>query len=308
MRGAQATAKLSPPNVVVIYEVGTVEDQAFLAMEFGEGHTGGYWMNAPARARADVLKVFAAAGRGLGAAHDKNLVHRDFKPDNVMIGGDGQVRVMDFGLARLAGDRAAAPRPLPDDSTAGAPTGGDQFAAATTMVVNAPPTTAAEAAAESTPSRDAFHQRLTHTGAMLGTPAYMAPEQFLGRATDARTDQFSFCVALYEALYGERPFAGSTLFGLTANVVQGNVSPAPAKSQVSPWLRKALLRGLCVEPDQRWPSMNALLAELEKNRAVAGRRRFADGAAAKLAGIWEAPGRGQRVESVAKASIKQAFL
>ncbi|MEA2696923.1 MAG: eukaryotic-like serine/threonine-protein kinase, partial [Myxococcales bacterium] len=307
MREAQATARLSHPNVVVIYDVGTFENQVFIAMEFVEGHTVGYWMNAQARARADVLKVFVAAGHGLAAAHDKSLVHRDFKPDNVMIGSDGQVRVMDFGLAQLAGDRGAAPKPLPDDPTAAASTGGEEFVADRTMVVGARSTTAAKSIATSTNSQ-AFDQRLTQTGAMLGTPAYMAPEQILGRSTDARTDQFSFCVALYEALYGERPFAGNTLFGLSANVVQGNVRPPPAKSQVSPWLRKALLRGLSVEPDKRWPSMNALLAELERNRAVAGRRRFADGAAAKLAGMWEAPGRGQRVETVAKASIKQAFL
>ncbi|HET6280391.1 MAG TPA: serine/threonine-protein kinase [Polyangia bacterium] len=308
MREAQAIAKLSHPNVVVVYDVGTFEDQVFIAMEFVDGHTLGYWMNAQARARADVLKVFAAAGRGLAAAHDKNLVHRDFKPDNVMIGSDGQVRVMDFGLARLAGDRAQAPTPLPDGPAVPTTIGEGEFSSATTMVVGVRPTSAAKAAAESTNSRETFDQRLTQTGAMLGTPAYMAPEQFLGKATDARTDQFSFCVALYEALYGERPFAGNTLFGLTASVVQGNVNPAPAKSQVSPWLRKALLRGLSVKPDQRWPSMNALLAELERNRAVAGRRRFADGAAAKLAGIWEAPGRGQRVETTAKTSIKEAFL
>src|SRR3954470_14809716 len=101
LREAQAVAKLSHPNVVVVYDVGAFEDQVFMAMEFIDGHTLTYWMHAAARRWTEVLKVFAEAGRGLAAAHEKDMVHRDFKPDNVMLGTDGQVRVMDFGLARL---------------------------------------------------------------------------------------------------------------------------------------------------------------------------------------------------------------
>jgi len=312
MREAQATAKLSHPNVVVIYDVGTFEDQVFIAMEFVEGQTVGYWMNAQARPWTDVLKVFAAAGRGLAAAHEKNFVHRDFKPDNVMIGADGQVRVMDFGLARLADERSGTPAPAADaPGSSGA--AAVMATAATmdpsaTMVVGMDLAPVLRSSARSVPSSEVFSQRLTQTGMLVGTPAYMGPEQFLARPTDARTDQFSFCVALYEALYGERPFDGATLHGLTANVIHGKVRPPPAETEVPPWLRKVLLRGLSVDPDQRWPSMNALLAELERNRAVAGRRRFAIGAAAKLAGIWEAPVRGRPMETAAKTAIKEAFL
>src|SRR5450432_4380055 len=100
LREAQAIARLSHPNVVIVFDVGTFEDQVFIAMEFVDGNTVTYWLQSQLRSWQDILKVFMAAGRGLTAAHDKGLVHRDFKPDNVMVGRDGQVRVMDFGLAR----------------------------------------------------------------------------------------------------------------------------------------------------------------------------------------------------------------
>src|SRR5262249_20211292 len=123
-----------------------------------------------------------------------------------------------------------------------------------------------------TSNSQVFDQRLTRTGAMMGTPAYMAPEQFRGNATDARTDQFAFCIALYEALYGERPFAGNTLMVLTTNVVNGKIREAPPNSKVPLWVRKILLRGLRVSPDDRFPSMVELLEALAKNPAVARRR------------------------------------
>src|SRR3954462_13336404 len=102
LREAQAIARLSHPNVVVVYDVGTFEEKVFIAMEFVEGHTAGYWTHSQHRTWQETLKVYMAAGRGLAAAHGKGLVHRDFKPDNVMVSRDGQVRVMDFGLARQA--------------------------------------------------------------------------------------------------------------------------------------------------------------------------------------------------------------
>src|SRR6185369_989011 len=117
-----------------------------------------------------------------------------------------------------------------------------------------------------------FDQRLTKTGAMMGTPAYMAPEQFRGNATDARTDQFAFCIALYEALYDERPFAGNTLMALTTNVVNGRIREPPAGSKVPLWVRRILLRGLRVNAAERWPAMEDLLEALGKNPAVARRR------------------------------------
>src|SRR5690606_16575386 len=149
--------------VVQVYEIGEIDDQPFVAMEFVRGETVQAWLAARPRGVDEILDVFLQAGRGLAAAHAAGLVHRDFKPDNVMIGADGRVRVLDFGLAR-----GSEPEPP------------------------APPPAAA-------PDLDA---PLTVTGALLGTPAYMAPEQAAGASApvDARSDQFSFCVALYEAL------------------------------------------------------------------------------------------------------------
>jgi tetratricopeptide (TPR) repeat protein len=314
LREAQATAKLQHPNVVVVFDVGTFGDSVFIAMEYVEGQTLGAWLAAKARGRREILDVYLAAGRGLAAAHAAGLVHRDFKPDNVMVTRDGQVRVMDFGLARPAG---AAPEAGP------AP--------------HAPPT-AGPAAPEAVPSGDAdvaatsskyLSVKVTQTGAMLGTPAYMAPEQFGGAATDARTDQFSFCVALYEALMGARPFAGDTFLALMTSVTTGAVSPPSGKGGAPAWLRKILLRGLATSPDARYPSMAALLPALAKDPtartrrwlggaaavaalaiALAASRRAAEppaplcgGGAARLAVAWGAPGG----PSPRRAAVERAF-
>jgi len=128
LREAQAIARLSHPNVVVVFDVGTFEDKVFIAMEFVEGNTLAYWSEAQPRTWQEILKVFVSAGRGLEAAHEKGLVHRDFKPDNVMIGRDGQVRVMDFGLVQLSGERgpdAAAAVAAPAPPTGRAATDAD---------------------------------------------------------------------------------------------------------------------------------------------------------------------------------------
>jgi eukaryotic-like serine/threonine-protein kinase len=336
LREAQAIARLSHPNVVVVYDVGTFRDQVFIAMEFVDGNTATYWLAAQPRSWQEVLRVFRAAGRGLVAAHEKGLVHRDFKPDNVMVGRDGEVRVMDFGLARQVADK-------PAEQTSPAKRSpvviGDHSAAAVsdpmeTVLLNGPSTgPATPATGTDAPAAGMFEVQLTRTGAMMGTPAYMAPEQFLGTATDARTDQFSFCVALYEALYGERPFSGHTMFALTTAVVQGQVKEAPASSKVPLWVRKVLLRGLRPQAADRYPSMQELIEALGRNPNAA-RRRFVAAAAAALvpvaltvgvhqslanhkstcsagptwlAGVWDlrAPG---EAESARQAEIHTAFL
>jgi tetratricopeptide (TPR) repeat protein len=316
LREAQAIAKLSHPNVVVVFDVGTFRDSVFIAMEFVEGNTVGYWLQAAPRSRVDILKVFKAAGAGLVAAHAAGMVHRDFKPDNVMVGRDGQVRVMDFGLARRLG---ADPEP-PMQTDSGSFKVADLSEADAEADVDATAKLGAggsDLSGVSSSSGRYLEQKLTQTGAMLGTPAYMAPEQFAGTSTDARTDQFSFCVALYEALYGHRPFEGDTVVALMANVVSGTVRDAPAGTEVPARLRRVLLRGLEVDPANRFSSMGDLLAELEsdgpKHRLgalsaaaavasvaalVLGGRHFSNarvemcaGADARLAGIWErAPG------------------
>jgi eukaryotic-like serine/threonine-protein kinase len=244
VREAQSMARLSHPNVVQIYEIGETEQRIFIVMEFVKGVTLKDWLAAQPRSQRAILEVFHAAGQGLAAAHAQGLVHRDFKPDNVMIGDDGHVRVMDFGLAH--GDESERVD--------------DAGATAQQMIME--------------PSG------LTATGVLMGTPAYMAPEQFESRKTDARTDQFSFCVALWEALHGQRPFAGASLMDLSISVCSGSVS-TPDHSDVPTWLRKVIARGLRVEPDARWPSLPALLDALREDPTR--RRRGLFGVLAVLA-------------------------
>jgi len=227
--------------------------------------------------------VFQAAGRGLVAAHNAGLVHRDFKPDNVMITKAGQVRVMDFGLARHTSD--GEPSPAQQAALDGA---ARAAALAETMDEDADPD---ETAKLGTADGDApvpagsggyLRLKLTKTGAMLGTPAYMAPEQFAGTGGDARTDQFSFSVALYEGLYGHRPFAGDSVLAVMANVVGGTISEPPDGTRVPTWLRKILLRGLATRPGDRYPSMAEMLSALAHDPA---KRRQRLGIAALAAGL-----------------------
>ncbi|HVU49299.1 MAG TPA: serine/threonine-protein kinase [Polyangia bacterium] len=299
LREAQATAKLRHPNVVVIYDVGTVGESVFIAMELVEGETAKAWLRSRHPGWREVLEVFIPAGRGLAAAHAANLVHRDFKPDNVMITHDGEVRVMDFGVARQVGAREERPLTESLDGAAPAPY---------------------------------LEANLTRTGALVGTPAYMAPEQFLpDEAIDARTDQFNYCVALYEALYGERPFGRGDIGLLHRRAVAGEVQPPPAQSRVPPWVRRAVLRGLRPKREERWPSMGELLSALSDDPSVRRRRwlaglaggalvvatalgaRMLGGArgpaqcssgASRLAGAWEPAG----ASSPRKEAIHRAFL
>jgi eukaryotic-like serine/threonine-protein kinase len=248
LREAKAIARLSHANVIVVHDAGTFEDRVFVAMEFVDGHTAKEWLAGKPRTRAEILDVFVSAARGLGAAHAAGLVHRDFKPHNVMVGKDGSVRVMDFGLARQI---SASPEAESVDATA---------------------------ALEGALLDDVA---LTRTGEIVGTPLYMAPEQFKAGPTDARTDQFSFCVALYQALYAAHPFGGTALPALIADVLAGNVHPAPPKQDVPAWLRRVLLRGLSPDPAARWPSMHELIAALGRDPAR-NRRRWAIAAGATL--------------------------
>jgi serine/threonine protein kinase len=250
LREARAMARICDPHVLAIYDLGVFDDGIFIAMEFIEGKTITSWLRAQPRSWQEVLHVFSRAGRGLAAAHAKQLVHHDFKPDNVMIGDDGYVRVMDFGLAlelrrgvcRETGEIQAV------DLTA-------------TNVVSA---LGQKGVARPTPPTQ---WPGPHVRNMRGTPEYMSAEQFLGQRTDARTDQFSFCVALFEALYGVRPFEGRSLAELRARVFVGKVvTPRDARS-IPPALVRVLARGLSPNPALRWPSMDALLNELQKAAA-----------------------------------------
>ncbi|MBX7084747.1 MAG: serine/threonine protein kinase [Nannocystaceae bacterium] len=225
---ARALAKLSHPNVVTVFDVGEHEGRRFIAMEYVVGQDLRRWLDAP-RPLREVLRMFVAAGRGLQAAHAVGLVHRDFKPDNVLVGDDGRPRVLDFGLARgpdAALTGSARPPSLPTGI-------------------------------------DALATTFTSAGALIGTPAYMAPEQYLGEPADARTDQFAFAVSLYHAVWGERPFAGDDAHQLALAIVRGRVRPGQPRYPVPAWLEAALARALRVDPGGRFEDMTAMLAAIE---------------------------------------------
>jgi WD40 repeat protein/serine/threonine protein kinase len=230
-REARALARLSHPNVVAVHEIGHWEGRLFIAMELVDGQTLDTWLDERPRTWQEIVDVLLQAGSGLAAAHEIGLVHRDFKPTNVMVGEDGRVRVLDFGLVRRTGQPGAA---WPEERRGG------------------------EAVPEE-PEPPAGSGSETVTGACVGTPAYMAPEQRAGLVADVLSDQFSFCVALHEALFdvrpGEPPEDGR----------DRHRRPVPAR------LARAIERGLAADPRARWPSMRHLLGALERLRG-AGRR------------------------------------
>jgi tetratricopeptide (TPR) repeat protein len=230
LREARAIARLSHPNVVAVHDAGTFGDRVYIAMEFIAGETMDVWLRSKQRTVGEITDVFVAAGRGLAAAHAAGIIHRDFKPQNVMVGKDGSVRVMDFGLARLAEE--------PVETT-------DPDAGSDDDVSPQPAT-------------------VTKTGALVGTLAYMAPEQFRHEPPDARADQFSFCVAFHEALHGQRP----ALSHLKATVAaaDGETSGAARPSGAPAWLRAVIARGLSHDRDRRFRSMDALLAAIARGR------------------------------------------
>ena len=234
LREAQALARLSHPNVVAIYDVGatTGNDQVFIAMEHVEGCTLDAWL-ASTHTWQEIVQMFIAAGHGLAAAHAAGVVHRDFKPANVLVGSDGRVRVMDFGLAR-EGRESVERKPAPLGAERGS----------------------------------ALSDQLTVAGTVMGTPRYMPPEAHRGEHTTEAGDQFSFCVALFEALYGELPFPKEPGPDDDRHWI---VQPLPNKP-VPRRIGELVVRGLAREPAQRHRSMNELVDALGRNPARTWRR------------------------------------
>jgi eukaryotic-like serine/threonine-protein kinase len=267
LREAQALARLSHPNVVTVFDAEATDRGVCLAMEYVPGSTLRDWSRARARPWPELLDMMLAAAHGLAAAHEKGIVHGDFKPENVLVGSDGRARVTDFGLARGV-DHAADP-----DHRSGRSFDGD------------------------TP---------TEPGAIMGTPAYMSPEQHAGVVADARSDQYTLCVSLWEGLYGKRPFSGPDLEGLAAAKRRG----PPARPRGAPaWLHAALARGLSVDPQARWPSVEALLDALSIARVRSRRRKLWIGAGmlALVGGVlvaWEHGKQTQRVAACERAGAE----
>jgi tetratricopeptide (TPR) repeat protein len=277
MREAKAMARLSHPNVVTIYDVGIATDgRVFLAMEVVDGGTLGDWLEAAPRSWREIVRVLCEAGEGLAAAHRAGMIHRDFKLANVLFGKDGRARVTDFGLARSPADE-------PWDETASGSARSPGAAASGPLAL--PPS------ANSSGSLS----KLTLTGALMGTPGYMAPEQYTNEVEiDARADVFAFSATLYRALYGVRPFEGETVEEIAKATVRGRVREAPGGGDVPAWVRKVLLWGLATERDARPASMTELLAAL---RADPGKRRRRWLAAAGVLALACAAGRSVRAAS-----------
>ena len=284
LREAQALAKLAHPNVVAVHDVGEVRGGIFVAMEFVRGATLTRWAARAQPTWRDVVRVLRAAGEGLAAAHDKGLVHRDIKPDNVMIDDEGRVRVMDFGLARPT---HAAELPHGEDATSDADSG-------------------------DRPNAAALDTALTRDGAIVGTPGYMSPEQVSGGGIGPATDQFAFCVMAWEALYGRRPFVGSSLEAVAMATVAGNTTPVPRERNVPSWVHRVVRRGLEAMPSDRWPSMRVLVAALAADPAPRQRRRLAAiGIVTLIAGTVVGVGWRNRARDAAcrdeAAAIEQAW-
>jgi serine/threonine-protein kinase len=239
VREAKAMARLSHPNVVTVYDVLVEAQQVLVAMELVEGKSLRAWLDAEERSVREIVAAFVQAGRGLAAAHDAGMVHRDVKLDNILVGDDGRVKIGDFGLARsgvaVRGGRA---RQAPKDD---------------------------------------LGPLVSREGVLAGTPQYMAPDQLYGEPADALSDQFSFCAALYEALYFERPYEAPTLEELGRVMEEEQIRPAPLGADVPGWLRAVLVRGLRARSKDRWPDMHALLAALEVDPRAKRRRWIALG-------------------------------
>ncbi|HWB77852.1 MAG TPA: protein kinase [Nannocystaceae bacterium] len=248
VREAQALAKLKHPNVVAVHDVGVVDDRVFIAMELVDGTTLREWLLAKERGWEEIREVFLAVARGLAAVHDAGLVHRDVKPGNILVGHDGRVQVADFGLARAL-DREDELAPRADDVRR-------------SSQLDVP---------------------LTAIGTVMGTPAYMPPEQHRGQKVDARADQFGLGVALFEALHGTRPFAGSTSEQLLASASAGLVVEVQAR-RVPSWLRRVALRALAADPKDRYPSMHELALALQQDRRRRRTRIVAAAAALVIGG------------------------
>jgi serine/threonine-protein kinase len=235
LREARSASAVQHPNVATIFDVGEDDGTVWLAMELVEGST----LRAALRERGGPLEVPRALAiatqiaKGLARAHAAGIVHRDVKPENVMIAPDGTAKLLDFGLAKLAGEGDERPAALDEGSV-------EDFA--------------------------------SQSGHVLGTPAYMSPEQADGRAVDARTDVFALGIVLFEMVSGQRPSRGSSFL------------PLPRLPGVAAPIARTIERCLRPVPSERFADARALVAELEEHaRAPAGRSRFVAAAAGAAA-------------------------
>lgn len=248
-REARVLGSLLTPEIAAVFDVGSAmapaelgrseEDKEvlYIVMEVVDGSNLATWLEAESRSWKEVVQVFRRAGRGLAAAHERGIVHRDFKPSNVLIGAEQTVKVADFGLAQIV-DALDSPAPLAEPE---------------------------QTQRDSEWSGEAHRNTLTKTGVALGTPVFMAPEQHLGERAKPSADQFAFCASLYQALSGEYAFETSRGTNIYEEKRRGAIRPWPSTNVVPLWVRKIIERGLAPDPDDRFPSMDALLDRLAKS-------------------------------------------
>jgi tetratricopeptide (TPR) repeat protein/predicted Ser/Thr protein kinase len=235
LREAQALARLSHPNVVQIYEVGKHDGHVFIAMELVEGRTLRAWVHTERPFVRQIVARYIDAARGLQAAHAANVLHRDFKPDNALIGRDGRVRVLDFGLARRDYDRTGPHSAIDDWPTA--------------------------------PGSDT---RLSVSGTVMGTLRYMPPEQHAGEELGPAADQYAFCASLWDAIVRLPAFPGDDAEALAAAKQLGPPS-WPRRARAPRAVVAAIRKGLAPAIEDRWPSMQHLIHALADG--ISNRRR-----------------------------------
>ncbi len=243
LREARAMASVVHPNVVTVHEVGVHDERVFIVMDLVDGTDLAVWCRREQRSFRETMRVWLEAGRGLAAVHAFGLVHRDFKPQNVLVAENGRVMVTDFGL--VAATQRADDRPPPEQLQA------------------------------------LVGEMQTETGVVLGTPRYMPPEQLAADKVDVTGDQFAYCLSLWEALTGVHPFGDDTPIDRLERVRQGIFSTGDRR--VPSRVLAVLRRGLAFDPSARYPDMNALLRALQRARDAGRRRLELAGGAVVVA-------------------------
>ncbi|HTA70297.1 MAG TPA: protein kinase [Bryobacteraceae bacterium] len=224
-REAQMASSLNHPHILSVYDVGEFARRQYLVTEFVDGGTLKAWAQRQPRNWEDVAQLLTGVADGLAAAHQAGILHRDIKPDNILVSASGYAKLADFGLAKL------------EDSPTGSAT-------------------------------RTLTEEQTRKGMIIGTIAYMSPEQASGQTLDARSDMFSFGVVLYEMLGGQRPFRAATNLELLQQVI--HAKPAPLNEDIPEPLRALVTRALEKNPADRYPSMRELVSDLRAVQRASG--------------------------------------